>query len=252
MKLDMELKPGDVVLLKLLSSVLIFVLIGRFLILPGIEKHQNLVLEREQTEERKQEMEDTIANAPLVEQQIEQQQKELKTVSEPYYGSMGNQEVDELVTGLILSHNLFPVSLSIGDTYGEVPAAYFLSQRAIQAENAAAAAAAAAEAAAGEDGTDSSDGDTADSAADVSALTQVEYTKITPVTVSIRGTGEEIRAFLDDIALNYPGIQVRSFDMQKGTYVNDALQIVGSTDAACTLHVYSCTDEGAAGEETNQ
>ena len=75
MKLDMELKPGDVVLLKLLGSLLIFVLIGQFLILPGIEKHQNLVLEREQTEERKQEMEDTIANAPMVEKQIEQQQE---------------------------------------------------------------------------------------------------------------------------------------------------------------------------------
>ncbi len=251
MKLDMELKPGDVVLLKLLSSVLIFVLIGRFLILPGIEKHQDLALEREQTEERKQEMEDTIANAPLVEKEIEQQQKELKSVSAPYYDRMGNQEVDELVTGLILNHNLFPVSLSIGETYGEVPAAYFLSKQAVQAEAVAEAAAAATEAA-DTDGTESTDGDTADSTADVAALTQVEYTNITPVTVSIRGTGEELRAFLNDIALNCPGLQVRSFSMNSGTYVSDALQIVGSTDAVCTLYVYSCGDRGASGEETNQ
>ena len=177
MKLDMELKPGDMVLLKLLSSLLIFVLIGQFLILPGIRKHQ------------------------------------------------------ELVTGLILSHNLFPVSLSIGDTYAEVPAAYFLSRRAANA-----AAAAAAEA----------------SAADMGTLLQTEYTNITPVTVSIRGTGENIRAFLNDIALNCPGLQVRSFSMNSGTYVSDALQIVGSTDVACTLYVYSCGDRGASGEETNQ
>lgn len=221
MKLDMELKPGDVVLLKLLGSLLIFVLIGQFLILPGIRKHQDLALEREQTEERKQEMEDTIANAPMVEKQIEQQQEQLKQVSNPYYGRMGNQQVDELVTGLILDHNLFPVSLSIGDTYAEVPAAYFLSQQAINSE-------------------------------EPTALAQAEYTNITPVTVSIRGTGENIRAFLNDIALNCPGLQVRSFSMNSGTYVSDALQIVGSTDAVCTLYVYSCGDRGASGEETNQ
>lgn len=238
MKLDMELKPGDVVLLKLLGSLLIFVLIGQFLILPGIRKHQDLALEREQTEERKQEMEDTIANAPMVEKQIEQQQEQLKQVSNPYYDLMGNQEVDELVTGLILDHNLFPVSLSIGDTYAEVPAAYFLSRRAANAAEAS--------------DTDTTADTGAESTADMGTLLQTEYTNITPVTVSIRGTGEDIRAFLNDIALNCPGLQVRSFSMNSGTYVSDALQIVGSTDAVCTLYVYSCGDRGASGEETNQ
>ena len=248
MKLDMELKPGDVVLLKLLGSLLIFVLIGQLLILPGIRKHQDLALEREQTEERKQEMEDTIANAPMVEKQIEQQQEQLKQVSNPYYDLMGNQEVDELVTGLILDHNLFPVSLSIGDTYAEVPAAYFLSRRAANAAAAAAAAASAAEAS----DTDTTADTGAESTADMGTLLQTEYTNITPVTVSIRGTGGDIRAFLNDIALNCPGLQVRSFSMNSGTYVSDALQIVGSTDAVCTLYVYSCGDRGASGEETNQ
>ena len=238
MKLDMELKPGDVVLLKLLGSLLIFVLIGQFLILPGIRKHQDLALEREQTEERKQEMEDTIANAPMVEKQIEQQQEQLKQVSNPYYGRMGNQQVDELVTGLILDHNLFPVSLSIGDTYAEVPAAYFLSRRAANAAEAS--------------DTDTTADTGAESTANMGTLLQAEYTNITPVTVSIRGTGENIRAFLNDIALNCPGLQGRSFSMNSGTYVSDALQIVGSTDAVCTLYVYSCGDRGASGEETNQ
>ena len=42
MKLEMDLKPGDVVLLKFLACVVIAFFMGRFLILPGIEKHQNI------------------------------------------------------------------------------------------------------------------------------------------------------------------------------------------------------------------
>ena len=39
MKIDMELKPGDVVLLKVLACVLILFFMARFLIFPGMEKH---------------------------------------------------------------------------------------------------------------------------------------------------------------------------------------------------------------------
>lgn len=37
MKIDMELKPGDVVLLKVLACVLILFFMARFLIFPGIQ-----------------------------------------------------------------------------------------------------------------------------------------------------------------------------------------------------------------------
>ena len=44
MKLEMDLKPKDIVLLKVLGCVLIAFVMIRFLIFPGIEKHMDLVV----------------------------------------------------------------------------------------------------------------------------------------------------------------------------------------------------------------
>ena len=48
MKLEMDLKPKDIVLLKVLGCVLIAFVMIRFLIFPGIEKHMDLVDQRDE------------------------------------------------------------------------------------------------------------------------------------------------------------------------------------------------------------
>ena len=127
MKLDTELKPGDIVLLKGLGCVLIVVLFMQLLIFPGLNKHEDLSASLEAKTAQKQEMEDAIANMPAVEETIAKQEETLKAAQDQYYGLMENQEIDELVTGVVLNHSLFPVSLSIAETRDAVPDAYFLS-----------------------------------------------------------------------------------------------------------------------------
>jgi len=262
MKLDMELKPGDVVLLKFLACVVIAFFMARFLILPGIEKHQSLVIEKEQVTQQKEQMETIIANAPAVEEKITEQVSILQDKKSEYYGLLENQAVDELITGVILKHNLFPVYLNIESPAAGVPEPYFLStqgQAQAQAEAAAAAEAAAsssnsiddkaaaAEAAANGTGEeDSFLNDTLDA--------YVQYTNATSVSVTIQGSEDEIRAFLNDIAVSYPGIQVRSFNIQKGTYLDQNLQAMESMNCSCVLAVYTCGDlnDPAFGEETDQ
>ena len=100
---------------------------GRFLILPGIEKHQSLIMEREELTRQKEQMETVIANAPAVKETIKGQISTLADKREEYYGLLENQAVDELITGVILKNNLFPVYLSIADPVAGVPEAYFLS-----------------------------------------------------------------------------------------------------------------------------
>ena len=56
MKLETELKSGDIVLLKLLACILILFFTLRFLVFPGLEKNQNLKNEKEQVEQTKQEI----------------------------------------------------------------------------------------------------------------------------------------------------------------------------------------------------
>ena len=136
MKLDTELKPGDIVLLKGLGCVLIVVLFMQLLIFPGLNKHEDLGASLEAKTAQKQEMEDTIANMPAVEETIAKQEETLKAAQDQYYGLLENQEIDELVTGVVLNHSLFPVSLSIAETRDAVPDAYFLSARAVTADTA--------------------------------------------------------------------------------------------------------------------
>ncbi len=62
---------------------------------------------------------------PFIEEKIIKQQSELKELSKGYYDLKENQQVDELVTGIILKHNLFPVNLSISEKHPGIPCLIF-------------------------------------------------------------------------------------------------------------------------------
>lgn len=216
MKIDMELKPGDVVLLKVLACVLILFFMARFLIFPGMEKHQDLVAKKDDLTIEKQEMQYTISSKASTEKKIVTQKENLKKAQEGFYDLMENREVDSLITGLALKHDLFPVYLNIEDPVAGVPAAYQLSE--------------------------ASDDSAEDSSAEEpqSTLPYVQYVNTTTVTITLQGQEVQIRELLDDIAKNYPGIQVRSFDMQSGTYVDSSLQKTEQMNCNCVLAVYTC------------
>ena len=216
MKIDMELKPGDVVLLKVLACVLILFFMARFLIFPGMEKHQDLVAKKDDLTIEKQEMQYTISSKASTEKKIVTQKENLKKAQEGFYDLMENREVDSLITGLALKHDLFPVYLNIEDPVAGVPVAYQLSE--------------------------ASDDSAEDSSAEEpqSTLPYVQYVNTTTVTITLQGQEVQIRELLDDIAKNYPGIQVRSFDMQSGTYVDSSLQKTEQMNCNCVLAVHTC------------
>ena len=124
MKLEMELKPGDIVLLKVLACILIIFFTFRFLIFPGLETNQDLQDEKQQVEQTKQEMQDTINQQKTIEKKIIKQKAELSDASQGFYDLLENQQVDELLTGIALKHGLKPVYLKIEGTEAGVPAAY--------------------------------------------------------------------------------------------------------------------------------
>ena len=216
MKIDMELKPGDVVLLKVLACVLILFFMARFLIFPGMEKHQDLVAKKDDLTIEKQEMQYTISSKASTEKEIATQKENLEKAQEGFYDLMENREVDSLITGLALKHDLFPVYLNIEDPVAGVPAAYQLSE--------------------------ASDDSSEDSSTEESqsTLPYVQYVNTTTVTITLQGQEAQIRELLDDIAKNYPGIQVRSFDMQSGIYVDSSLQKTEQMNCNCVLAVYTC------------
>ena len=252
MKLEMDLKPKDIVLLKVLGCVLIAFVMIRFLIFPGIEKHMDLVDQRDEVVAEQEDMQALIDRKDTFDAIIANQQSSLKSAQEGYYVLLENREVDELITGIVLNHNLFPVYLNITDTTAGVPEAYLYAPQAATGNTSTADSSAdtstdATQDSAAADSTDSSD--SKDSATESSAAVSTPYVNTTSVDVTIRGSEAEIKAFLDDIARNYPGIQVRTFNMQENDYVNTTMQTVSEMSCSCTLAVYVCGEQQTAQTE---
>ena len=253
MKLDLELKKGDIVLLKILACVLIIFFSFRFLILPGIEKHQTLELEREELEAQQLDMQQTIDSAPFIKEKIVKQKAQLKETSEGYYDLMENQEMDELITGLILKHDLFPVYLNIAEPVPGIPLSYYLAS--VEASNTRTLSAyeelegeTETEAETTEDGesveTEAETTEDGESVETEAAAPFLQYTNTTSVTVTVQGDEEDIQELLDDIAKNYPGIQARSFEMSSSTYVDEKLRDVEQMNCNCVFAVYTCGEIG--------
>lgn len=215
----MELKPGDVVLLKFLACLLIIFFSFRFFVFPGIEKHQDLVQVKEEKQIKKDEMVQTIKDRPANEEKIVKLNQKLAESGKGFYELLENQEVDELVTGLALKQRLKPVYLKIENTMPGIPAAY---QTVVKSK-------------------DSDDTAGSDSHSGSSVL---KYVNTTTVSITLQGSEQQIRAMLDDIARNYPGVQVRSFHMEESTYVDDSLQQVSQNNCECTMAVYTCGQLG--------
>ena len=242
MKLELDLKPGDVRLLKLLTCVLIAVAALNFILLPGMERHADLVDQKQEEELKKEEMEDAIAAAPVLKEKIETQKQQLQDLSKDYYALMENREADTLVTGLVLDHGMFPVSLNIGETTPGIPAAYGNVQE---------------QTADTSDTTeDTSNGDLSsedtsaeNTSADTASFSEVQYMNITEATVVLRGTETQLRTFLNDIAKNEPAVQVRSMNITEDTYLDADLQQVQQLNISCVLAIYSC--DGQNGGEEN-
>ena len=243
MKLEMELKPGDIVLLKVLACVVIIFFTFRFLIFPGLEKNQDLREEKQQVEQTKQEMKNAISQQSTIEKKIVKQKTELSEASQDFYNLLENQQVDELVTGIALKHNLKPVYLKIEGTEAGVPAAY---QSVTQSDESGATTAKSAQ-----EELDESDNDDADTTENA-AVKGAQYVNTTTVSMTLQGNESQIRELLDDIAKNYPGVQVRSFDMNESTYVDSDLQQITQNSCECVLAVYTYGQAGNTAGTTSE
>lgn len=223
MKSDVNIKRGDVALLSLIVSIIIVFFMGHFLLIPELEKHKEFMQEKKNAEQTQQEMRDLIGDETVYGERIIDQRENLKNISQNYYGLMANHEVDGIITDLVLQHGLFPVYLNIEDSMPGGPAAYQGKKEELKTINSK------------------------------SGETSIQYVNTSTVTLTLQGSEEKIQEFLDDLANNYPGIQMRSFELQENIYVDSNLQSVGQINCYCTIAVYTCgedTMKSNAKEET--
>ena len=207
--MKLEVTEKDILLLKIVISALIVFLMLRFVIMPAFDTYQKNEFALEDANVVAEEMQSAIDRAGVLEKSIIEKAAELEKSSASYYAYMENREIDQLITGIALDNDLFPVSLSITAGVPKMLAPYHTSV----AEEASATAQEAPE-------------------------TVENYIYIGEVDLVLEGTKAEAWDFLDDISDNYPALQVCSFDMEEKTYVNESLQTVNQLQITCKVAIY--------------
>lgn len=252
----MEIAPmtkRDKILLYVVLMLAFVVLFVRFLLIPGIENHQQADADLREAQDAQTSMQDAIMMAGSYAAEKNNNWGELQTANASYYSLLSSDELDTLVTSLELNHNLQPDSLTIGEPVTQSLTYYTASENAGQS----AAPSDAASVFANADGDDSITADTAGTTAQGNAiLQQLLASDLIPdydqpgyyrsVAISFRCTGNDsdFLSMLDDMAANYPSVQLVSFSIDTLSYADTDGSAVTATAFNVSLNVILCDKGG--------
>lgn len=250
----MEIAPmtrRDKILLYVVLMLAFVVLFVRFLLIPGIENHQQADADLREAQDAQTSMQDAIMLAGTYAAEKNNNWGELQTANASYYSLLSSDELDTLVTSLELNHNLQPDSLTIGEPVTQSLTYYTAS------ENAGQSAAPSAAVSAFADDDDSITADTADTTAQGNAILQqilasdliLDYDQpgyYRSVAINFRCTGEDsdFLSMLDDMAANYPSVQLVSFSIDTRSFADTDGSAVTATAFNVSLNVILCDKGG--------
>ena len=228
-----EVTQRDKKLLAFLAVVVIGVLFTVFGILPLLDTGSSLDTEIEVAQQSKQVMEEKIASLPVYEEADKAWKEEALNFSD----MMSSQEIDKLVTGVMLSCSLEAKNMSI--TFKAEPqslAPYYASEAAALAEQQKQEAAAAAQNGDAAAGTDSGAAAAGTGAADGQSMISVAA-----VSLTTEGDAVHIRQLIDVFSDDYPGIRITDLNYETNE-ITDKKGIVTSTSTVLRLglEIYMC------------
>lgn len=244
--MKLELTEKDILLLKLVFSILIAFVMIRFFVMPGLGLYQENSILNEELENKAMEMQDAIDSIPDLQKSVEKQRKDLEQISSPYYPKMENRQVDELLTGLAVQHGLSPISMYIEDAKPEIPMTYLYASEGESTEEQ------------GEDGEVSGglgqrkealeDADAQlEEDAEVSEGEETEenreyttsgrYILASVCTMALQGESANVFAFADALQQN-PAIQIRAMHRNERTYIDTDWNVADMPEVSFTLAVY--------------
>lgn len=230
-----EIKARDRILLVVACSALIVVLMFRLAILPTVDAYEAKSIEYDEKNAQAEKMQKLLDDRPANEKRISEGKARLKKLSGDCYEVMENRKIDELVTGIVLDHKLFPSHLSISEQTTGISEAYLYSS--IDSDSEAAAGSGTENEAAGE----AADGTLSDAEAETAETSEeTAGGGVCSVDASIVMSGSEsnMKAFLDDIEENYPAVHVKSFEMAENLYMNKKMQPVTEIQMKAVLRIY--------------
>ena len=224
---------------KLLYVVFVFafaILYLRFLLVPGMSALKSAQADLAEAENARAEMQQTLLLAPGYAANKEAALSGLQQASTAYYPLLSSGELDTLVTGLELSHDLEPLTLTIGTP-------------AVQALPGYTAGSLAGHSAVFNPVDTVQPGDNlllSGFAADTSAVTEAAagYFRTVSVQLTCSGENADFLSLLDDLAADYPTIHIDSFSISDRPYANADGEAVESSSFSVSLSIFLCDKGG--------
>lgn len=224
---------------KLLYVVFVFafaILYLRFLFVPGMSALKSARADLAEAEDARAEMQQTLLLAPGYAANKEAALSGLQQASTAYYPLLSSGELDTLVTGLELSHDLEPLTLAIGTP-------------AVQALPGYTAGSLAGHSAVFNPVDTVQPGDNlllSGFAADTSAVTEAAagYFRTVSVQLTCSGKSADFLSLLDDLAADYPTIHIDSFSISDRPYANADGEAVESSSFSVSLSIFLCDKGG--------
>ena len=224
---------------KLLYVVFVFafaILYLRFLFVPGMSALKSAQADLAEAENARAEMQQTLLLAPGYAANKEAALSGLQQASTAYYPLLSSGELDTLVTGLELSHNLEPLTLTIGTP-------------AVQALPGYTAGSLAGHTAVFNPVSTTLPSDSlllSGFAADTTAVTEAAagYFRTVSVQLTCSGENADFLSLLDDLAADYPTIHIDSFSISDRPYANADGEAVESSSFSVSLSIFLCDKGG--------
>ena len=191
----------------------------RFLFLPAMDSLQRAEESLQTAEEARSEMELTIVQSPAAAMQVQQSEDALRSAVAAFYPALKSDALDALITGIELNHHLTPLSLTISAPVpvpggGGVADAFHWNDILAPMQP-----------------------PVWDSAADA------EYLCSAAVSFRAQGSRADFAALLDDLAANYPAIELRRFSISDSTTMNQEGETAATSTFDCVVNVYLCDKE---------
>ena len=191
----------------------------RFLFLPALDSMQRAEESLQTAEEARSEMELTIVQSPAAALQVQQSEEALRSAAAAFYPALKSDALDALITGIELNHHLTPLSLTISAPVpvpggGGVADAFHWNDILAPMQP-----------------------PVWDSAADA------EYLCSATVSFRAQGSRADFAALLDDLAANYPAIELRRFAISDSTTMNQDGETAATSTFDCVVNVYLCDKE---------
>lgn len=234
-----EITARDKLLLYVVGMLAFIFFFVQFMLTPALSDSDQAAADLAEAQQAQIAMQETIALSGTNAAAKTESWAALQQANASYYGLLSSSDLDTLVSNLELGHNLSPVSLDIGNIDTQSLTGYAASDKADDT--------------AAPSEIDSSDPTLATANTNMvlmevaPPLTRLyataDYFKTCAVTFRCTGSDADFYAMLDDLAGQYPSVQLRSVQIDHAAYTDAAGTTTGTGNFTVQLNVILCDKE---------